>query len=498
MIACALYTRVSSRGQLDGDYNSLETQRERLEAYCKSQGWDVYRVYEDGGYSAETLNRPALKDMLRDIASGKVQRVIAYKIDRLTRSVKDFHALMEIFEKSNVCFVSVTQSIDTSTPTGRLMRNILLDFAQFEREMTADRTRDKLHQRAQKGMWNGGTAPYGYGKKDKKLVVNPEEAKVVRFMFQQFADDPNLARMRAELHRRGWLTRAGGKWGKAVLHHILRNPVYCGETRFLEHTYKGEHESIVDETLFKRVQTAPPNRTHERTRIQRTFLLKGLAKCGDCGSFLTPHYTQKRRKDGSVNRISYYRCTRTIHHDKNACQVRGMNADLAEGAVVEDLCKLALDKPFLDGTVEALNQDIREKSGPLEQEAAQIRRRLAEIEKEIARFMDAFGKGTLPLERLEAEVTKREEAGKTLKAQMDDLQRRINEGAFKEYDANLARQHLQNFQRTFHALEPQEKAEALQFILKEVVVYPDRMALEIYDLPELGEGSTNRTTWLLG
>ncbi|KAA0271018.1 MAG: recombinase family protein, partial [Chloroflexi bacterium] len=297
MIACALYTRVSSRGQLDGDYNSLETQRERLEAYCKSQGWDVYRVYEDGGYSAETLNRPALKDMLRDIASGKVQRVIAYKIDRLTRSVKDFHALMEIFEKSNVCFVSVTQSIDTSTPTGRLMRNILLDFAQFEREMTADRTRDKLHQRAQKGMWNGGTAPYGYGKKDKKLVVNPEEAKVVRFMFQQFADDPNLARMRAELHRRGWLTRAGGKWGKAVLHHILRNPVYCGETRFLEHTYKGEHESIVDETLFKRVQTAPPNRTHERTRIQRTFLLKGLAKCGDCGSFLTPHYTQKRRKD---------------------------------------------------------------------------------------------------------------------------------------------------------------------------------------------------------
>ena len=148
---CGLYTRVSSRNQADAEYSSLETQRERLEAYCKSQEeYSVYRVYEDGGYSADSLDRPALKEMLRDMRDGKLNCVLAYKIDRLTRSVKDFHVLMDLFDRSGVKFVSVTQSLDTQNPMGRLLRNVLLDFAQFEREMTADRTRDKMYQRAQK------------------------------------------------------------------------------------------------------------------------------------------------------------------------------------------------------------------------------------------------------------------------------------------------------------------------------------------------------------
>jgi len=160
---CGLYTRVSSRNQAEADYSSLKTQRERLEAYCKSQdNYSVYRVYEDGGYSADSLDRPALKEMLRDLRDGKLNCVLAYKIDRLTRSVRDFHQLMDVFDRSGVKFVSVTQSLDTQNPMGRLLRNVLLDFAQFEREMTADRTRDKMHQRAQKGLWNGGNVPYGY------------------------------------------------------------------------------------------------------------------------------------------------------------------------------------------------------------------------------------------------------------------------------------------------------------------------------------------------
>ena len=150
-IICGLYTRVSSRNQADADYSSLETQRERLEAYCKSQdNYIIYRVYEDGGYSADSLDRPALKEMLRDLREGNLNCILAYKIDRLTRSVKDFHLLMDLFDRDGVKFVSVTQSLDTQNPMGRLLRNVLLDFAQFEREMTADRTRDKMYQRAQK------------------------------------------------------------------------------------------------------------------------------------------------------------------------------------------------------------------------------------------------------------------------------------------------------------------------------------------------------------
>ncbi|MGC2064820.1 MAG: recombinase family protein, partial [Candidatus Acidiferrales bacterium] len=156
-IICGLYTRVSSRNQADADYSSLETQRERLEAYCQSQeNYSIFRVYEDGGYSADSLDRPALKGMLRDIREGRLNCVLTYKIDRLTRSVRDFHQLVDLFDRCNVKFVSVTQSLDTQNPMGRLLRNVLLDFAQFEREMTADRTRDKMFQRAQKGLWNGG------------------------------------------------------------------------------------------------------------------------------------------------------------------------------------------------------------------------------------------------------------------------------------------------------------------------------------------------------
>src|SRR5271169_352762 len=253
---CALYTRVSSRNQLDGDYGSMETQRERLEAYCKSQdNYVVHRVYEDGAFSAETTDRPALKQMLADIRAGKVNCVLAYKIDRLTRSVKDFHLLMDIFDKYNVKFVSITQSLDTQHPMGRLLRNILLDFAQFEREMTADRTRDKMHQRAQKGLWNGGHAPYGYTAKDKHLVINREEAERVQFMFRYFADTPSLSRLRNEAHRLGWNSRSGKRWGKTALDQILRNPIYCGLIRFNDQRFKGGHQALIEEAVFNKVQS---------------------------------------------------------------------------------------------------------------------------------------------------------------------------------------------------------------------------------------------------
>src|SRR5262249_42028074 len=162
----------------------------------------------------------------------KLNCVLAYKIDRLTRSVKDFHLLMDLFDRYGVKFVSVTQSLDTQNPMGRLLRNILLDFAQFEREMTADRTRDKMHQRAQKGLWNGGNVPYGYVAENKRLVLNKEEAARLRFMFHRFADIPSLARLRDELHHRGWYTRSGRPWSKTALDHILRNPICCGLVRF--------------------------------------------------------------------------------------------------------------------------------------------------------------------------------------------------------------------------------------------------------------------------
>ena len=333
-----------------------------------------------GGYSADSLDRPALKELLRDLRDGRLNCVLAYKIDRLTRSVRDFHQLMDLFDRYGVKFVSVTQSLDTQNPMGRLLRNVLLDFAQFEREMTADRTRDKMLQRAQKGMWNGGHPPYGYAAKDKRLVVNAPEAERLRFMFQRFAEAPSLARLRDELHRLGWYARSGQPWSKTAVDQILRNPVYCGFVRFHEQQFRGAHDALIEEHLFRKVQSVRRDRSHPSTKMTRVFLLKGLMRCADCGSWMTPHYTQKRHKDGSVYRIPYYRCTKTMHFDNAVCSIKHINADQIERQVVEKLSDLAQNEAFVKMSVEELNGDLKRRTEPLEAEAAQLKKRLEEIE----------------------------------------------------------------------------------------------------------------------
>ncbi|HKS80574.1 MAG TPA: recombinase family protein [Candidatus Acidoferrales bacterium] len=496
---CGLYTRVSSRNQAETEYSSLETQRERLEAYCHSQeNYTIHRVYEDGGYSADSLDRPALKQMLRDIREGKLNCILAYKIDRLTRSVKDFHQLMELFDRYGVKFVSVTQSLDTQNPMGRLLRNILLDFAQFEREMTADRTRDKMYQRAQKGLWNGGNVPYGYAVESKKLVVNPEEAPRVRFMFQRFADNPSLSRLREELHRRGWYARSQKPWSKSALDMILRNPVYCGCVRFNEHRFKGEHQPVIEEPLFVKAKSLRRDRGHCVTKQSRVFLLKGLIRCSDCGSWMTPHYTQKKHKDGSVYRVPYYRCTKTMHFDNSVCHVKHVNADHIEHTVVQKLSELSQNEAYLKMSVEELNRDLREKAGPLEKEAGQIKRRIEEIEREITRYVKALGQGKLSVERLEEEIASLEASKRTFQIEYDGIQRKINETAMRDFNAELLQRTLQDFRNVFDSLIPSEQTEALQCLVKSVTVHPEKLDLEIFELEEFRLGSQNRSEWLPG
>jgi site-specific DNA recombinase len=498
-VVCGLYTRVSSRNQLETDYSSLETQRERLEAYCRSQeNYTVFRIYEDGGYSADSLDRPALKEMVRDIRDGKLNCVLAYKIDRLTRSVKDFHLLMDLFDRNGVKFVSVTQSLDTQNPMGRLLRNVLLDFAQFEREMTADRTRDKMHQRAQKGLWNGGHAPYGYTARDKKLVMNPEEAERVQFMFRYFANTPSLSRLRQELHRFGWHNRSGKLWGKMTLDQILRNPIYCGLIRFNDQRFKGEHEALIEEVLFNKVQSARRQYTHSKTKSDRTFLLKGLIRCSVCGSWMTPHYTQKRHKDGSAYRIPYYRCTKTMHFENSVCTIKHLNADQVEQLVIGKLSELSQNQDYLRMSVDELNRDVKRKIEPLEREAAPINKRLEEIEREINRYVRALGQGKLSIGRLEKEISSLEADRNVLRSRHDELRRMINDSVVRDYSAEVLQRTLKDFQSAFAALTPQEKAEALQCVLKTVTVHPGKLDLEVFEMDEFRLGSQNRKDWLPG
>jgi DNA invertase Pin-like site-specific DNA recombinase len=265
---CAIYTRKSSDDGLEQEFNSLDAQREACEAYIKSQrhaGWiGLPDMYDDGGLSGGTMERPALKRLLEDIKAAKVQIIVVYKVDRLTRSLSDFAKIVDVLDANNASFVSVTQQFNTTTSMGRLTLNMLLSFAQFEREIAGERIRDKIAASKAKGMWMGGNVPLGYDVKDRKLVVNETEASTVRVIFQRYAELGSVALLKAELERTGIVSKrregaggelSGGKrFSRGALYLMLQNRLYRGEVAHKDNIYPGQHKAIIEPELWQTVQ----------------------------------------------------------------------------------------------------------------------------------------------------------------------------------------------------------------------------------------------------
>ncbi len=281
---CAIYTRKSSEEGLKQNFNSLHAQRQACEAFVKSQageGWRLVKTgYDDGGFSGATMERPALKALLAHVKEKRIDVVVVYKVDRLTRSLADFAKIVEIFDAEGVSFVAVTQQFNTTTSMGRLTLNVLLSFAQFEREVTGERIRDKIAASKQKGMWMGGTPPLGYDLRDRRLVVNKAEAETVRLIFRLYIEHKTLRKVRQELDRRSvtskqWMSRGnvrhgGFPFGRGALYHLLANPVYMGEVRHKSMTYPGQHEAIVERATWQRVQEMLSQKAaHPRGRTVR-------------------------------------------------------------------------------------------------------------------------------------------------------------------------------------------------------------------------------------
>jgi DNA invertase Pin-like site-specific DNA recombinase len=348
---CAVYTRKSSEEGLEQEFNSLEAQREACEAYIASQkpeGWVlVPDRYDDGGISGATLERPALKRLLADIEDRRVDVIVVYKIDRLSRALMDFAKLVEVFDRNNVTFVSVTQSFNTTTSMGRLTLNILLSFAQFEREVIGERIRDKFAASRKKGMWMGGFVPLGYDVKDRKLVVNEAEAATVQMIFDRFIKIGSAT----ELVRKLRAENVRGKQGKVVdkgyVYKLLNNRVYIGEAVHKGVAYPGEHQAIIDRTLWNRVHTVlreSPRKRAANTRAQTPALLKGLI-FGPTGRAMTPAHT---RKGGKLYR--YYVSTDVLKRDADSCPVRRVPAAEIESAVVDQMRGLLRTPEIIVGT----------------------------------------------------------------------------------------------------------------------------------------------------
>jgi site-specific DNA recombinase len=337
-LRCAVYTRKSSEEGLEQEFNSLDAQREACENYVASQkaeGWLLLGDrYDDGGYSGGTLNRPALKRLLADIEAGAVDIVVVYKIDRLSRALMDFAKLVEVFDRKNVTFVSVTQSFNTTTSMGRLTLNILLSFAQFEREVIGERIRDKVAASRRKGMWMGGWTPLGYDVKDRKLVVNEQEAVTVRMIFEHFAKIGSATLLVRSLRGEGVTGKNGRLVDKGYLYQIIKNRVYLGEAVHKGSSYPGEHKAIVPQRVWKKVHAILGENARKRaagTRAQTPALLKGII-FGPTGCAMTPTHTRKR---GRLYR--YYIATDLLKHDATACTVRRVPAAEIENAVVEQV-----------------------------------------------------------------------------------------------------------------------------------------------------------------
>lgn len=364
-VRCAIYTRKSSEEGLDQEFNSLDAQRESAEAYIasqKAQGWVCSpKQYNDGGFSGGSMERPALDQLIRDIEAGEIDCVVVYKVDRLSRSLMDFSRIMDSFDEHGVSFVSVTQSFNTTSSMGRLTLNILLSFAQFEREIIGERIRDKIAAQKRKGKWTGGVPVLGYdvdrSGPSPRLMVNESEAERVRAIFDLYLEHQSLQPVVKELTKRGWRnkrreTKKGRVIGdklfdKSMLYNHLTNTLYLGLISHKGELHKGVHEAIIDRDTFNRVQKILKHNGRSggaEVRNKYGALLRGILRCKACDRAMTHTFTTARGKTNTQYR--YYRCVGAIKSGACTCPSGSLPANEIEQLVVNE-AKSMLTKPAM-------------------------------------------------------------------------------------------------------------------------------------------------------
>ena len=368
-IMCAIYTRKSTDEGLDSDFNSLDNQREKAEAFIKSQeGWvAVDTHYDDGGHTGAHTDRPALQQLLTDMEAGRFDCIVVYRSDRMSRSILDFLRLLERMEKAEVAYVSVTEAFSTKTPAGRLMMHLLLSFAEYERELVSERTKHKIAGAKRKGQWCGGSPILGYDvvPEGGRLVVNEAEAEQVRGIFRLYLKHGSLIPTVQEVNRRGWTSKrwtskkgvrhGGAPWLKNTLHHLLTNMTYTGRISFQGEVYEGEHDAIIDDDTWDRVQRKLQLNSRNNGSTQRNrygALLRGLLYCAACGKSMT--HAQSAR--GS-RRYRYYRCSSAEKMGAASCPTGSLPAAEIERFVVDEIRCIGIDEAVIHETLKAVRED---------------------------------------------------------------------------------------------------------------------------------------------
>jgi site-specific DNA recombinase len=479
VIKCAVYTRKSTEEGLQQEFNTLDAQRESGEAYIKSQaheGWTCLPDrFDDGGFTGANMDRPGLARLLADIESGRVNAVIVYKVDRLSRSLLDFARLMQIFDDHKVAFVSVTQSFNSATSMGRLVLNVLLSFAQFEREIISERTRDKLAATRKKGKWTGGHPILGYDldRQTSKLGVNADEAVMVRAIFELYLDQQALLPVVRELARRDWVgkrwttkagrDRGGKPFDRTNLYRLLTSPLYTGRVPYKGQLFPGEHQGIVDLAVFERVQQLlNGNGQTAGIGVRNKFgaLLKGILHCGPCGCSMSPAHSCKNGK-----RYRYYCCTRSQKRGKEACPSRSVPAAQIEDFVVAQIRRVGQNPEILQQTLAEARRQTDARLDELDAERRGLERELARLHGEVRKLAqpgkrDGSSDG-MRLAELPEQIVRVEERIGQLKDQTEKIRReRIDEA---DAAATLA-----EFDKLWQTLSPVERTRVVRLLIERV------------------------------
>ncbi len=344
-VRCAIYTRKSNEDGLEQKFNSLDAQRVACEKYIKSrEGWVILaKRYDDGGYSGKNLERPAIKELFEDVKGGEIDCVVVYTLDRLSRETKDSIEVTSFFRRHRVNFVAVTQIFDNNTPMGKFVQTVLSGAAQLEREMIVERVKNKIATSKEQGLWMGGTLPLGYDVKDKELIINKKEAKIVKHIFESYMELKSMAELARELNREGYRTKKfeaksgkvqGGEiFKKATVRRIITNPIYVGKIRHYEKEYEGKHEAIIEKEKWQKAQELIRNQPYRKAKYEEA-LLKGIIKCKSCNVNMTLTYAKKENK-----RYRYYVCNNHLR-GKN-CESE--NRTIVAGEVEKEAMKRAED-----------------------------------------------------------------------------------------------------------------------------------------------------------
>jgi site-specific DNA recombinase len=512
-----LYVRVSTLNQIDKD--SLTTQEDRLIAFCTANGINEYMVYRDAGYSAKDTKRPALEVLIKDIKERKVGSVFVVKLDRITRSIKDLIDLTGFFNKYNIKFVSISESIDTSTAMGRAMQYLLGIFAQLEREITAERVAIDMQHRASRGKWNGGVVPYGYTiqkllinkfkkqdievskaleicPEEKKLYIDPDEAPVIKRIFETYLETNSVRKTTIRLNNRGIKTRKGELWSKTTIHRILSSPIYAGLLTYgkrktdpvsgklikqEKETWtinEGEHDAIIPRDVFERAQGLLSQNQGKPTKSGRNYLLSGIIRCGLCGGAMTGHTFKNK---GTQKEYSYYKCYTKLQKGEIACKGLSLPAAELEEFIVDKLKGLSENKIFLDDKKKMLDllksRVINEQSGNdinrIDDEIGQLAKRLDTLLDKMERnlisdedFQPRYLKIKSDISILENEKAKLVASGKSKQIAFDNL-----EFSFEEIAA---------FNNNWDYLDDVGKGLRIKSIVKEIKATKYKVDVDVY------------------